>query len=352
METLRQDNGLSPRWWTLVLLVVIAVMVALTWALFTRSFAPAVSVTVASERSGLVMETGAKVKMRGVQIGRVTAVEGAGGQARLRLAIDPEQAGYIPANVAAQINATTAFGAKYVDLVVPEDPMAQPLSSGAVIQARNVSTEVNTVFENLTEVLERIDPVKLNAVLSAVAEGVRGEGETIGRATSDAHTVLAALNRRSDTIRRDWQAIEGFSDTYSAAAQDILAVLDSAATTGVTVTENAAQLDELLISVAGMSMTGTDLLGPNKDNLVDAINVLEPTTRLVKKYDPQLTCMLVGGHWFLENGGWDVTGGINGKSISTAIHRTCRSSAPRAGRVDSPAAGPYRSSTTISRTGS
>ncbi|MGV0835779.1 MCE family protein [Mycolicibacterium thermoresistibile] len=319
METLWQDKGLSPRWWTLVLVAVIAAMVALTWALFTRSFSPAVPVTVAAERSGLVMESGAKVKMRGVQIGRVTAVEGSGGEARLRLHLDPKQAARIPANVVAQIKATTTFGAKYVDLVPPENPAAQPLTSGAVIPAGNVSTEVNTVFQNLTDVLKRIDPVKLNGVLSAVAEGVRGEGETIGRATTDANAVLAALNSRSDTIRQDWQAVEGFSDTYSAAAPDILAVLDAAATTGVTITENAAQLDELLVSVAGMSITGTDLLGPNKDNLVEAINVAEPTTRLLKKYDPQLTCMLVGGHWFLENGGWDVTGGINGKSISTDV---------------------------------
>ncbi|UXA16545.1 MCE family protein [Mycobacterium sp. SMC-4] len=319
MDSLRQDKRLAPRWWTFVLFAVIAAMVALTWALFTRSFTPVVRVTVTSERSGLVMESGAKVKMRGVEIGRVSAVEGGVESARLDLEIDPKQVRYIPANVAAQIKATTVFGAKYVDLIAPDTPVQPRLTAGAVIPAQNVSTEVNTVFQNLTEVLKRIDPVKLNGVLSAVAEGVRGEGETIGRATSDADTVLAALNSRSEIIRDDWRAIEGFSDTYSAAAQDILAVLDAAATTAVTVTENSAHLDDLLVSVTGMARSGIDLIGPNKDNLVDAVNVLEPTTGLVMKYNPQLTCMLVGGHWFLENGGYDVTGGINGRSVTTDV---------------------------------
>lgn len=319
MDSLRQDKSLHPRWWTLVLVASVVAITLASWGSFTRSFSPTVPITVTSERSGLVMESGAKVKMRGVQIGRVGTVEGDGDSARLTLEIDPKQAEFIPADVAARIKATTIFGAKFVDLVAPESAGGQRIQAGAVIPAQNVSTEVNTVFQNLTDVLERIDPVKLNGVLSAVAEGLRGEGEAIGRATSDANAVLTALNSRSDTIRRDWRAVEGFSDTYSAAAQDILAVLDAAATTAVTITEQSSDLDQLLVNLTGMARTGTDLIGPNKDNLVDAINVLEPTTRLVNKYDPQLTCMLVGGHWFLENGGYDVTGGFTGKSVSTDV---------------------------------
>ena len=318
MET-RQGRALHPGWWTLILFAVTVGMVLGTWALFTRSFTPRIAVTVTSERSGLVLETGAKVKMFGIQIGQVSGIQGGSAPVRLQLDIDPKQAEFIPANVTAQIKATTAFGAKYIDLVYPEDPAAQPLRAGAVIPARNVSTEVNTVFQNLTDVLEQIDPVKLNGVLSAVAEGLRGQGDTLGRATSAADNVLRELNPRSEIIRADWRAVEGFSDTYSAAASDILAVLDAAATTATTITSHADHLDNLLINLAGMSRSGTDLLGPNKDHLVRAVNVLEPTTRLVHKYDPQLTCMLVGGHWFLENGGYDVTGGINGKSVSTDV---------------------------------
>ncbi|CAJ1504927.1 MCE family protein [[Mycobacterium] burgundiense] len=318
MET-RQNQGLHPGWWTLILFAVVLGMVFGTWALFTRSFTPRIPVTVTSDRSGLVLETGAKVKMYGIQIGTVSAIGGGNQPVRLQLDIDPKQAEYIPANVTAQIKATTAFGAKYVDLVYPDDPAPQALSAGAVISADNVSTEVNTVFQNLTDVLKQIDPVKLNGVLSAVAEGLRDQGDTLGRATTAANNVLLELNPRSETIREDWQAVAGFSDTYSAAASDILTVLDAASTTATTIAGHADQLDSLLINLAGMSRSGTDLLGANKENLVNAVNTLEPTTRLVHKYDPQLTCMLVGGHWFLENGGYDVTGGINGKSVSTDV---------------------------------
>ena len=69
-----------------------------------------------------------------------------------------------------------------------------------MLHSKNVSTEVNTVFENVVDLLNMIDPAKLNAVLTAVADGVRGQGERIGEATTDLNQVLMALNARSETM--------------------------------------------------------------------------------------------------------------------------------------------------------
>ena len=87
----------------------------------------------------------------------------------------------------------------------PDNPSPQRLAAGQVLKSRNVSTDVNTVFENVVSVLNQIDTAKLNSTLSALAEGVRGQGEKIGQATTDANQVLLQLNPRSDTIRADWQ---------------------------------------------------------------------------------------------------------------------------------------------------
>ena len=308
------ESRIPPAVWTLILFVAIALLIGLTSVMFAGTFRSYLPVTLTSDRAGLVMESGAKVKLRGVQVGRVGTIRGGREPVTLKLEIFPDQAKYIPANVGAEIRATTAFGAKYVNLLYPSDPSPDRISSGQVIQSQNVSTEVNTVFENLTKVLHEIDPPKLNGALTALAEGLRGQGDRIGEAITDGNEVLKAINPRADTIRRDWQALKGFSDTYGAAANDILAVLDAASTTSVTITENAKQLDSLLLSVSGFSQSGIDLLGPSKDNLVRAINVLEPTTALLKKYDPELTCTLMGGVQVLDDF-VPVTGGANGKSV-------------------------------------
>jgi phospholipid/cholesterol/gamma-HCH transport system substrate-binding protein len=313
VEARRGERRLRPAWWTAILVALIIGSIFMTAGFFSGSFRSYVPVTLTSDRSGLVMEPGAKVKLRGVEVGRVATIEGGNQPVILKLQIYPGQAKYIPANVEAQIRATTAFGAKFVDLIYPSEPTANRLAAGAVLHSRNVSTEVNTVFQNLVDLLHQIDPAKLNGVLSALAEGLRGQGETIGEAIPDANEVLLALNPRAETVRRDWQSLKGFSDTYSVAAQNILTVLDAASTASTTITTNSKDLDALLVNVIGFSRSGINLIGPNKDNLVHAINALQPTTSLLMKYNPELTCMLVGGQLLLNEELAPATGG-NGKS--------------------------------------
>ena len=186
-----------------------------------------------------------------------------------------------------------------------------------------MSAEVNTVFENLVDVLDQIDPAKLNGVLSALAEGVRGQGERIGQATTDANQVLLALNPRSETVREDWRALKAFSDTYGAAAQNILTTLNAASTTSATITGHAEQLDALLLATTGFSNSGIRLLAPNQDNLIRAINVLRPTTNLLYKYNPEYTCLLVGAKTLLDTGGYEAPGG-NGRSLVTRRRHSAR----------------------------
>ncbi|KUH66971.1 MCE-family protein MCE3A [Mycolicibacterium novocastrense] len=305
---------ISSGWLATISVVAVVAAMAVCLGVFNRSFTPSVPVTLTSERSGLVMEPNAKVKMRGVQVGRVATVSGGTDSVSIQLEIDPDQIPYIPANVEARIDATTVFGGKFVDLVYPSDPSSQRLSAGTVLKSSNVAVEVNTVFENLVDLIKQIDPAKLNAVLSALAEGLRGQGERIGQATSAANEVLLALNSRTDTIREDWRALRAVSDTYGAAAHDMLDILSASATTSVTVTNQAKQLDALLLGVVGLSQSGISVLGPSKDNLVKGVNLLEPTTSLLMKYNPQLGCLILGGNNALETL-TDYAAGRNGKSI-------------------------------------
>lgn len=309
------QSKLKPAWWTAILIAVIVGLVALTVALFNRSFTPHVAVTLNSDRSGVMLEPGSKVKLRGVDIGQVSSVSGGKQNVAMKLELDPAQVKYIPANVEAEIKATTAFGNKFVDLIYPEDPSAQRLSAGEQLRVRNVSTEVNTVFENLVNLLNQIDPAKINAVLSTLAEGLGGQGERIGEAISAANRVLKDINPRSETIRQDFQALGAFSDTYGGAAQDLVKTLDAISTTSTTITNHKKDLDSLLLSVIGLSNSGIDLLAPNKETLKDAINTLEPTTALLLKYNPEYTCLLQGSKWFLDHGGYYTAGGHTGYSL-------------------------------------
>jgi len=318
MANRSRRGKIDPVWWAPVPVVVIAALSMLTALLFEGTLRETIPLTLVSERAGLVMENGAKVKLRGVQVGEVESISADAAArtdlSKLTLKMDPGPFKYLPSNVEAEIKSSTAFGAKYVDLIVPPDASSTPLQSGAVLHSRNVTVEVNTVFENLQAVVHSIDPAKLNAVLSAVAKSVRGKGDRIGLAITDANNVLLAVNPRMPTVRRDWQLFGQTAAAYSDAAQDILSILDSFSTTSQTISSHARSLDELLLSAVGFSQSGINTIGGNQPNLVRAMNILDPTTALLMKYSPTYTCLFQGAQWFLDHGGRDALGG-NGRSV-------------------------------------
>jgi phospholipid/cholesterol/gamma-HCH transport system substrate-binding protein len=320
MSNAPRRGGIDPIWWAPVLLLVVVALSTLTAMMFSGTLRKTIPLTVISDRAGLVMEDGAKVKLRGVQIGEVASVDAYADPAganlsKLRLKISPNDFRYLPSNVEAEIKSTTAFGAKYVDLIVPSDGASdRPLAPDAVLRSRNVTVEVNTVFENLQAIVHAIDPAKLNGVLSAVAEGVRGKGDRIGQAITNGNRALLTVNPRMPTVRRDWQLFGKTAEAYSDAAQDILSTLDSFSTTSATITKSAKALDELLLSAIGFAQSGIDTIGGNQQNLVSAINLVAPTFELLNKYSPSYTCLFQGAQWFLDHGGKAALGG-NGKSV-------------------------------------
>lgn len=309
-----RSSKIDPIWWAPTLFILIGGLIALTAASFSGKFQAFVPLTLVSDRAGLVMEDGAKVKLRGVQVGQVASIGTDVKTARLQLKIQPDAFKYLPSNLEAEIKSTTAFGSKFVDLIVPDHPSATSLKPGALLHSRNVTVEVNTVFENLQSVVQALDPAKLNSILSAFAQSVRGKGERIGQAITDANDVLLTVNPRMDTIGKDWRLFGKTTAIYSDAAQNILSILDSATTTSATITDDQRSLDSLLLSTIGFSQTGINVIGRNESNIVRSMNLLDPTMALLEKYSPTYTCLFQGAQWYVDHGGRDALGG-NGYSV-------------------------------------
>ncbi len=280
---------------------------------FNRDFISYANVTLVSDRAGLVMDANSVVKYRGVEVGRVASIQPKDG-ATLHLEIRPDQLQYIPANVDVQISSPTAFGAKYVDLVAPRDPSQKRLASGAVLRTNKVSIEANTVLKDLVGVLNQIDPAKLNAIIAALAEGLRGKGEAIGQSITDFNQVLMAVNPRSELIRSDWRAFKGFSDAYGGAAQNLVNVLDAGTADSSVIIRQEKDLDYALVSLTGLGTTGEQLFGINKANIVHLVNTLEPLTRLLYKYNPEYTCTFLGAKLLMDRGYADAFT-FNGRSF-------------------------------------
>ncbi|MDV3130596.1 MCE family protein [Mycobacterium sp. 29Ha] len=279
----------------LAAIVAIVAVVALAIGLFRGSFTETVPVTVVSERAGLVMNPDAKVKMRGVEVGKVASIATRpDGSAVLQLDMNPSQLHLIPSNVDVDITSTTVFGAKYVELVPPKDPSAEKLHGGQVIQGQHVTTEINTVFQQLVTVLDKIDPAKLNETLGAVATAFNGRGEKLGRTLEDFNAFLAKINSSLPNLAHDIEASVPAFAAYGDAAPDLIGTFDNSIRLSNSIVEEQQNLDEFLISAIGLADIGNEVIGGNRQALTNVLQLLVPTTTLAGLYHETLGCTIGG----------------------------------------------------------
>jgi phospholipid/cholesterol/gamma-HCH transport system substrate-binding protein len=279
-------------------LATVAVIVAIflvAVGLFSGSFTDSSPVTVISSRAGLVMNTGAKVEMRGVTVGQVASIESRpNGQALLHLAMHPADMHLIPANVLVNITAPTVFGAKFVDLVPPAEPSARALHAGQVLDSQHVTVEINTIFQRLTTVLDTVDPAKLNETLGALGSAFSGRGQKVGQALSDLDSFLAKLDPSLTALSKDIAVFPAVANAYADAAPNLVKTADNAVKFSQTIVDEQRNLDALLISAIGLADIGNDVLGANRKPLAKVLHLLVPTTNLTNAYHEALTCGLGG----------------------------------------------------------
>ena len=279
----------------LVTVAVLAAIVAVAVGLFQGSFTESVPVTVLSPRAGLVMNSDAKVKMRGVQVGKVDSIESRpNGQAVLHLGMYPSDLHLIPANVVVDLTAPTVFGAKFVDLVPPAQPSAQSLQAGQVLDSQHVTVEINTVFQQLTSVLGTLDPAKLNETLGAIGQALSGRGEKIGQAFSDLDSFLAKFQPTLPALSHDIAVSAPVFNAYADASGDLVKTVANSARISQTFVDEQHNLDALLISAIGLADVGNDLLSANRKPLTDVLHLLVPTTDLTNEYNKALWCGFAG----------------------------------------------------------
>lgn len=283
-----------------VLLVVVVVAVALVWLQFRGELTPKTQLTMLSSRAGLATDPGSKVTYNGVQIGRVADVEEVGvdgvPKAKLTLDVAPEYIPFLPANVDADIRATTVFGNKYVSFTSPKRPSPQRITSSDIIDASNVTTEFNTVFETVMSLAEKVDPIKLNQTLTATAQALDGLGDRFGQSLVDGNEILADLNPRMPQIRYDTQRLADLADVYTSAAPDLFDGLHNAVTTAATLNEQQGNLDQALMAAVGFGNTGADIFEQGGPYLTRGVEDLLPSSALLNEYSPALFCAVRNFH--------------------------------------------------------
>ncbi len=300
----------SPQWVKLrrrlvglVFLLVFALLIWLSLALYHKQFTPVSTVTLYTDSVGNEMHVGADVMVRGVQVGEVRSISADGTGARLELAIQPGMVSHLPANVTAMMVPTTLFGERYVDLLIPARPTVARLTAGRVIRQDHSAdaVEVEKVLNNLLPALQASEPDKLSITLTALAQGLQGRGKELGQTLVQLSSLLRRYNPHLPALDNDIKQLAGVARTLNTASPDLLQALDYFTVTSQTLTSQRASFSALYTTVTTASDDIRAFLDANSNNIISLSTDSTATLQILARYSPEFPCVLRDLRDFVPN---------------------------------------------------
>lgn len=279
-----------------VFLSLILGLMVLSIAVYQKKFEDVTMVTIKADRAGLQLAKFGDVRLNGALIGQVRSIDQDGKEASIEVALQPDVAAEIPANVNVQILPTTLFGQKFISFVTPADPASAKIEEGAVIPSSRVETnvELSRVLANLFPLLRAVRPADLNNTLNALSTALEGRGEQFGDTLVKLDDYLGAIDQSLPTLREDLITLADVADTYDIAAPDLIGVLRNLTVTSKTILEKRQELDVFFTDITGLATTTTRVLSDNESDLIRIGEVTEPVLKLLDVYSPEFPCLLRG----------------------------------------------------------
>jgi virulence factor Mce-like protein len=280
----------------LAFLVVLALLLGLAVGSYNKAFTEVAHVTLETDTAGNQLQEASDVKVRGVIVGDVRDVEASAEGATIELAIDPAYLDEIPADVSARLLPKTLFGERFVSLELPEQPGQERLADGDVIgedRSEN-AIELQRVIDDMLPLLQAVEPQDLSYTLGAVADALRGRGDDLGANLAATGRYVGEVNTVLPELQQDISLVADFADTYDAAADDLLAVLDNLAVTNTTIVDQAEQLRRTFTVGESSARVTAGFLEANEHNLISVAATSRPVLGVFAKYSPSYPCMLEG----------------------------------------------------------
>jgi phospholipid/cholesterol/gamma-HCH transport system substrate-binding protein len=276
-----------------VFLVVLALLVALTVALYNKDFTRVVHVTLKTDRIGNQLTKGADVKVRGVLVGEVRGISSKGNGAELDLALKPDAVKQIPADATAQLLPKTLFGEKYVELGIPASADTATLHSGSVIEQDRSTTalETETAINNLLPLLRSLQPQQLSVTLNALSTALRGRGNMLGQNLVRTAAYLKQIDPSLPTLAQDMQGLADLANSTADTTPHLLAVLDNLSASSRNLVQEKPSLDTFLRTSTTFAASAQSIVAQNQTRLVALARDSVPVLQLYATYAAGYPCL-------------------------------------------------------------
>ena len=276
-------------------LLVLALLVALSVATYSKAFDGHVTVLVDAPRTGLQLNVGGDVRMNGAIVGRISDVDATDDGALVELQLQGDEADRIPRTATATILPTTLFGQKYVELRSSADPDEGAVEDGTRLRATqdSASVELTEVLDDLQPLLTAVRPAELATLLHETAAGLDGQGATLAQLIDQGGLYLEELDQEKPQLVRDLRLLDEVTGQYSRNVPAFLGVLDQSTSTLATLTRGAALADAFR-EVSDAADAGTALMRASRRDAARAAALSRPTLELLAEYSPEFPCVISG----------------------------------------------------------
>ncbi|MGX1778829.1 MCE family protein [Nocardia brasiliensis] len=175
-----------------------------------------------TDASGL--RTGDDVRMFGVQVGKVTAIELHDAQALVRFTIQQDRPVFAGSVFAIRYQSLT--GQRYIDVRQPDSP-GERLGSGSRIGTDKTvpSFDITQLFNGLEPVLAEFSPGALNKFAENVLAVIQGNGSGIGPTLDAFEKMSRYVNDRQTLLSTIVSNLQGISDQIGGRSPYLITLL-------------------------------------------------------------------------------------------------------------------------------
>lgn len=252
---------------------------------------------VATFTSTTSLYEGARVKVLGVEVGRVTSITVAGTAVRVGMSYDSDV--QLPADVHALIVPPSIVGDRFVQLT-PAYVSGPTLQDGATLgrDRTGVPLELDDTFRELDGLAVTLGPDGVNKdgalsqLVSSTADNLRGNGRQLNQTLRDTSQLLATLAGSSDDIGATIDNLAVTTDTFAGKDDDLRKLVTALRRVSTDLDENGEEISTSVEQLDESLDLLSEFLSHHRKGLGEATGRLESTTATLAAHNDQLATLL------------------------------------------------------------